>query len=218
MKRTEILLLRHGESLGNSMKIMTGQTDIALSDRGRLQAAAAAEFISELGIEVIYSSDLSRAYETACAVAHLCGLPVIKSSELREVYYGDFEGASMLDLREREGEAFSRYWTSDFGVYHFPGGENTAEAGERFYRECERIAKANEGRRILVAAHAGVIRSFWGIVMGIPRAQLGAKIPFPTNASLSRVEYKDGKFTPISYSENDYIKEVGFIDYKQSRV
>lgn len=218
MKRTEILLLRHGESLGNSLKIMTGQTDIALSERGKLQASAAAEFISGQGIEVIYSSDLSRAYETASATALLCGLPVIKSSELREVYYGDFEAASMLDLREREGEAFSRYWTSDFGVYQFPRGENTAEAGERFYRECERIAKANEGRRILIAAHAGVIRSFWGIIMGIPRAELGDKISFPTNASLSRVEYNGGKFTPISYSENSYLEKIGFIDYKQSRV
>ncbi len=218
MDKTEILFLRHGESLGNSLKIMTGQTDFDLSERGYLQAEAAANYLAGRGIDVIYSSDLKRAYNTAASVSRKIGLPIIKSRELREICVGDFEGVKMEELSEKVGESFKYYWTKDFGIYKFPSGESTLEAGERFYREAERIAKAEAGKKILIAAHAGVIRSFWGIMLGLPREELGSLYPFATNASVSRAEYSDGKFTPISYSENEHLKEIGFIDYSKGRI
>ncbi len=218
MSKTEILFLRHGESLGNSLKIMTGQTDVDLSDRGYLQAEAAAEFLLEQGIDVIYSSDLKRAYNTALAVSRVLGLPIIKSEGLREIFIGEFEGIKMEELSAEVGESFGRYWTSDFGIYSFPGGETTLEAGERFYRNVEEIAKAEEGRRVLIAAHAGVIRSFWGIISGLSRAELGSALPFASNASVSRVVYKDGLFVPVAYSENEHVKKIGFIDYSKGRI
>ncbi len=218
MKKTEILFLRHGESLGNSLKIMAGQVDVDLSERGWQQAEAAAEFLAGQGIEVIYSSDLKRAYNTASAVAEKIGLPIIKSEKLREVFLGDFEGVKMEKLAVEYGESFGRYWTTDFGIYSFPNGETTLEAGERFYREVERIANAEIGKRILVAAHAGVIRSFWGIMKNIPRAELGSAYPFSSNASVSRVEYDGGRFFEVSYSENEHLNKIGFIDYSKGRI
>ncbi len=218
MKKTEILFLRHGESLGNSLKIMTGQTDVDLSERGYLQAEAAAEFLAGQGIDVIYSSDLKRAYNTALKVSEKIGLPIITSKELREIFIGDFEGIKMEDLSAEVGESFAKYWTTDFGIYSFPNGESTLEAGERFYREVERIAKAEAGERILIATHAGVIRSFWGIMKNIPRAELGSAYMFASNASVSRVEYNGESFFEISYSENEHLKKIGFIDYSKGRI
>ncbi len=218
MKKTEILFLRHGESLGNSLKIMTGQTDIDLSDRGYLQAEAAADFLAGQGIEAIYSSDLKRAYNTALRVSERLSLPIYKSAELREVNIGDYEGVDMEKLSAEIGESFARYWTYDFGIYSFPGGETTLEAGQRFYREVERIAKAELGKRVLIAAHAGVIRSFYGIIQNIPRAELGSAYPFSSNASVSRVEYGGEGFKVISYSENEHLKKIGFIDYSKGRI
>ncbi len=218
MKKTEILFLRHGESQGNSLKIMAGQTDVDLTERGYLQAEAAARFLEDQGIDLIYSSDLKRAYNTALATAEKIGLTVIKSEELREIFLGDYEGRSMQEIADEVGESYGRYWTSDFGIFAFPNGETTLEAGERFYREVERIARAEQGKRILIAAHAGVIRSFFGIIQNIPRPELGDRLPFSSNASVSRVEYTDGKFEFISYSENEHLKDIGFIDYSKGRI
>ncbi len=218
MITTEIIFLRHGESLGNSLKIMTGQTDVDLSERGHLQAQAAAEFLAEQKIDIIYSSDLIRAYNTAKAVSDLIGLSIIKLKELREIYIGDFEGVRMDELSAEVGESFGKYWTTDFGIYSFPGGESTLQAGERFYKAVEKIATENSGKRILIVAHAGVIRSFWGIMKKIPREELGSIYPFASNASVSRAIYNGENFSEISYSENSYLNKIGFIDYSKGRI
>ena len=66
---TKIILIRHGQSLGNAQKIYLGHTDLDLSDVGREQAHAAAEYFKDEEISAIYSSDLLRAYNTALAHA-----------------------------------------------------------------------------------------------------------------------------------------------------
>lgn len=219
MSYTEIFLLRHGESRGNIDKIMAGQIDIPLSEKGVLQAAVAADFLLGQNIDLIYSSDLSRAFQTASAFSIKSGIPVSHVHEdLREISVGDFEGLSFSEIVEKFDSGFGLYFTSAFGTYSFPGGESTEGAGQRFYNCVEKIAKANPRKRILVATHAAVIRSFWGIINQISRASLGDSVPFPSNASVSRVVYDGSKFTPVSYSENEHLKAVGFIDYSKSRI
>ena len=71
---------------------MQGQLDTALSARGRWQAARVAEALADEGMEVIYSSDLVRAHETAKAIAAVVGLPIATDTGLRERGFGDFEG------------------------------------------------------------------------------------------------------------------------------
>ena len=79
---TEIVIIRHGESLANKERIMIGQSDYDLSDRGREQAAATAEFLKNEHFDAIYSSDLCRAYNTALPNAKLRGLEIITDEGL----------------------------------------------------------------------------------------------------------------------------------------
>ncbi len=219
MISTEILLLRHGESRGNIDKIMAGQIDIPLTEKGLLQAEAAADFLLTQNIDVIYSSDLSRAYQTAAVFSEKSGIPIFEVlKDLREISTGDFEGIAFSEIVEKYDVDFGLYFTSAFGVYSFPDGESTEAAGQRFYNCVLKIAKDNPGKRVLVATHAAVIRSFWGIINGIPRAVLGDRVPFSSNASVSRVVFDGEKFAPISYSENEHLNKVGFVDYSKSRI
>ncbi|MBQ8322111.1 MAG: histidine phosphatase family protein [Clostridia bacterium] len=212
--KTEIFLIRHGESCGNKNRIFAGQTDVDLTERGYEQAQVTADYLASEKIDAIYSSDLVRAYNTAIPHAKMRGLDVIASKGLREINIGIMEGADIRLVTKRRGEAFSRYWTTDFGFFAFADGESTVECGERFYKALETIALENSGRRILVASHAAVIRAFWGKICRISPMELGRRIPFASNASVSRVDYEDGIFIPKSYSENEHLSSVGFIDNK----
>ena len=209
MEKTEILIVRHGESFGNRERIFAGHFDVDLTERGYLQAEATADFLKHEKIDAIYSSDLKRAYNTALPHAFLRGLKVNTSKELREISLGILEGADIKLIAKRRGPSFLKYWTDDFGLFAFLGGESTIEAGERFFDALTHIAKKHTGQRVLVAAHAGVIRAFWGKVCRIEPVRLGVQIPFAANASVNRVIFDSGEFIPISYSENQHLIEKG---------
>lgn len=212
--KTEILFLRHGESAGNLYKIFAGHYDVELTERGVLQAKAAAKFLVGQGIDAIYSSDLTRAYQTALEVSRATKVEISSCSEkLREINVGIYDGVKREIITEKYDKDFDLYFTSEFGVYSFPEGETTLEAGERFLSETIRLAKMNPNKRILIAAHAGVIRSLWGIISSVDRESLGSRIPFATNASLSYAEFDGEKIIPKEYSRSDYLSEIGFIKY-----
>ena len=88
-KETKIIIIRHGESLANAKRIYLGHTDWDLSEKGKEQARQVAEYLSDEKIDVIYSSDLIRAYNTALPHAQRRGMKIIKSRGLREVYLGE---------------------------------------------------------------------------------------------------------------------------------
>ena len=92
MNSTRVLLIRHGQSEGNAEGRFGGHTATPLSPRGRLQAEATARILSSENLTAIYSSDLSRAVETAMPLARLTGLDVEQTDAFRERSVGVMEG------------------------------------------------------------------------------------------------------------------------------
>ena len=208
--RVKIIIIRHGQSLGNLNRIFLGHTDLDLSDLGYRQAKATAEYLKNERIDSIYSSDLIRAYNTALPHAKIRGLSVIENKNLREAYVGAWENMHVDDILAKWGrEVFVDQWKNNFGCFVFPDGESTRAAGERFYRELISICSENEGKTLLVSSHAAIIRSFWAIISGVPAEEVSEKIPFPTNASYSIAYYENGKITPFSYSNDGHLADVG---------
>lgn len=89
--KTTIYLVRHGQSVGNLRDQFIGHTDVELTDLGRQQAEMTAWYLKGIPADHIYSSDLTRAYETACTTAKVKNMPVIKSTGLREINGGQWE-------------------------------------------------------------------------------------------------------------------------------
>ena len=140
----KIILVRHGQSIGNQSRIFLGHTDLDLSDLGYKQAECTAEHLKNEKIDYIYSSDLIRAYNTAIPHAELRNMPVRSDKNLREAYVGAWEGMNVDDILQKWGrEVFVDQWKNNFGLFQFPDGESIKEAGERFYNElmliCSRI-------------------------------------------------------------------------------
>ena len=213
-KHTKIIIVRHGESLGNLNHIMLGHTDIDLAPRGFLQAEAAAEFLKDEQIDCVYSSDLIRAMHTAEPHAKLRGMEVIPSRKLRECYVGDWENVPLDEIVEKWPELFFDGWRKSFGTFRIPGGESVQEAAQRFYDEVLRIAGENIGKTVLIAAHAAVIRGFWGKITKTPPEELATAYPYPTNASCSFLWYDGEELVPLEYSVDEHLSEIGTIKVK----
>ena len=230
-KTIKIILVRHGQSIGNQSRIFLGHTELDLSDLGYKQAECTAEHLKKEKIDYIYSSDLIRAYNTAVPHAKMRNMSVIRNQNLREAYVGAWEGMNVDDIIEKWGrEVFVDQWKDNFGLFQFPNGESIKGAGERFFNEinsiCSKIdsniafestlLNKNEDEKtnfdeitILIASHAAVIRSFWSIISGISFDELADKVPFPTNASYSICHYKNGKISPFEYSNDEHLSDVG---------
>ncbi|MBO7304074.1 MAG: histidine phosphatase family protein [Clostridia bacterium] len=202
---TRIILERHGQSVGNAMRKYLGHSNLGLSELGREQAVLAAECLKDVHIDAIYSSDLERAYATALPHAQLRGLEVKTSSQLREFYIGEWEGADVDWLVKERYDEFVLKWLGEFGTFTFPGGESVLDGAERMYNALVAIARENDGGVVLVASHAAIIRAFYCKISGIEPEKMAEAFPFPTNASFTTVDYDGEKFIPVEFSHDDHI-------------
>ena len=207
--KTLIYFVRHGQSYGNQHRIFLGHTDKDLTDMGRTQANKTAERLSDVDFCAIYSSDLLRAYNTALPHARLRGLQVRTDRRFRELYCGEWENLSVDDIIARYGELYTYSWVNEFGTFTLPGGESVQAGAERMYEAAVEAARKNEGGRILCASHAAVIRALFAKVMGIAPSEISEKLPYPSNASYSVLEYDGERLRVLSYSNDDHL--AGFL-------
>lgn len=201
---TKIILIRHGQSIGNLERRYLGHTDLDLSPLGYAQAEEAAKYWKDEMIHAIYSSDLLRAHHTGEAHEKYHNLKVIPCKELREINIGDWEGVPIEVLKTEHYEDFVLSWTNNFGLCQVPGGESVLGAGTRFMNRVRLIAENHPGETVLITAHAAVIRAFWCIISEMPQNTWQDQ-PFPLNASSTIVYFDGEKFIPDSFSISDYM-------------
>jgi probable phosphoglycerate mutase len=199
---TRIVAVRHGETVWNAEMRMQGQLDTALSERGRRQAARAAEALVGEGIEAIVASDLVRAYDTAGAIAAVLGLPITTDAGLRERCFGIFEGYTDAEIDARWPDQAAR-WRRHEPTFGPEGGEKLVEFSARAVAAVTRIAAAAGGRTTLVVTHGGVLdclyRAASGLALGAPRSwELG-------NAAINRLLYTGERFTLVGWSDTGHL-------------
>ena len=204
--KTEILLIRHGQSEGNLQHVFCGQTDVALTETGRKQAEVTAEYLKDRNIDRFYSSPLSRAYETALAAAKYHGKTVEKIEQIAEIYGGEWENVSFEEIKAKYPEEL-RVWNECIGKSRCPGGESPTDVQERVYPAFESLAKGNEGKTLCVAAHGMVIRVFAARILGISMEKLDS-LPWAPNASVTTVEYENGGFRLVEHGYSDHLAEL----------
>lgn len=165
---TRLLLWRHGQTAWNAADRVQGQTDVDLSEVGHTQAEAAAARLAELHPDVIVSSDLRRAADTAAALAAVTGLSVACDARLRERHYGEWQGLTNSEISARWPEASER-WRAGLPVPEF-GIEDLDEVGKRMASALQDAADAHPGGTIVVASHGGAIRRGVVALLGWPES------------------------------------------------
>jgi probable phosphoglycerate mutase len=164
---TTILLARHGETDWNSERRWQGHEDRPLNDVGRAQARELADSLADRAIDVVYSSDLVRAHETAQIVADRLGLPVEVDPGLREVDVGDWSGRVQSEIEGVDPEGFRRWREGGKG---WNGGESYEEMGKRVVAAVLRLAGRHPGATLLVVTHGGSIRACRASAAGLDYA------------------------------------------------
>jgi probable phosphoglycerate mutase len=145
---TRFFLVRHGETEWNRLRKIQGISDIPLNDTGRSQAPALGDILSKHRFDLIVSSPLSRALETAQIVARKLGMPApLVIQDLVERNYGEAEGSSGLELDTLYPPGTE-----------IPGREDRADVTKRVVRTLHDLAIRHPEADILAVAHGAVIR------------------------------------------------------------
>ncbi|MCS6863299.1 MAG: alpha-ribazole phosphatase [Abditibacteriales bacterium] len=155
---TRLIFVRHGETAWNVELRFQGQRDTALSARGRVQAQQVAERLRHEPIRAVYSSDLSRAVDTARAIAAVHGLPVVPDAALRERNFGDWEGCTAAEVRARWPDGL-QHWQRAPHEYTPPHGESLAAVAARVQAKIRDIVAAHPDATVVIVGHGGSIRA-----------------------------------------------------------
>lgn len=168
-----IVLWRHGQTAWNLDGRLQGQTDVPLDEIGRQQAETAARLLAALEPSVIVSSDLSRAADTAAALARLAGLDVMLDEGLRETYVGSWQGLTDAQIRESFPQEYAA-WRKDHYNHRRGGGEVEPEVADRSVEAVERALKLVPDRgTLVVVTHGGTARVTIARLLGLPEQFTG---------------------------------------------
>lgn len=187
---TRILLARHGETEWNAIRRVQGWTDIPLSAKGQAQAEALAERLSHIPLTAVYSSDLSRAAQTAAPAAARQGLAVQTAPELREKGFGAWEGLTQADLERDYPDLWHRYHVARDLDALIPGGETWPQVQERLSAVLHSILAVHRGpeETVLLVGHGGSGRM---VILEALQATLPTLLRLHLdNASLSRLDFR----------------------------
>jgi ribonuclease H / adenosylcobalamin/alpha-ribazole phosphatase len=200
---TRMLLLRHGQTELSVQRRYSGRGNPALTDLGRRQAEAAAEYIARRGgVAAVVTSPLQRAYDTAAAAAKALKLDVIVEDGLIETDFGAWEGLTFAEAAARDPELHPN-WLRDVRVSP-PDGESFANVHTRVRRVVDRIIAEYGGKTVLVVSHVTPIKTVLQLAL-----DAGPSVLYRLHldlASLSIAEfYPDGRASVRLVNQTAYL-------------
>ena len=203
MAECRFIIERHGQSMGNLVRSFLGHTDLPLSELGHLQAAKTAEYLKDENIDVIISSDLKRAYQTAEPLAALKGMEIIPDKGLREIYAGKWENMLFDDIQSTYPEEYG-VWRNDIANAVCTEGEAVRELDRRIYKEICRLGELYAGKTVFVATHATPIRMLRMRAMGLP-VEDAKDHPWAPNASVTEIGYENARLRLIKDTVSEHL-------------
>lgn len=162
----KLLLTRHGQTDWNIAGRYQGQSDIPLNQTGWSQAEGLAKRLSTEKIHAIYSSDLSRAKDTAQAIAKFHQLEIQTDSHWRELSFGDWEGMNYKEMSAHSPNVFSK-WMIDPQHTSTPNGETLYELSKRVTSAFDEIKNKHKDQTVLVVSHSGALQALLAILLGV---------------------------------------------------
>lgn len=204
---TILIFVRHGESEGNKSDSFNGSIDVPLTDIGVKQAERTAKFLDRFKIDAIYSSDLKRAYETALYTAKRKNLTIVKSSNLREINGGEFEGIKYIDIEKKYPKEYAM-WKNDMANCKCPNGESVRELAKRVNDEIMQIAKKHKGHTVMIATHGTPLKAMSAIWYKKDIKYI-RDFNWAKNASVTVVNYDDLQNpVVVMYDEHEHLQDL----------
>ncbi|WP_349925619.1 histidine phosphatase family protein [Bacillus altitudinis] len=182
---TAICLVRHGETDWNAAKRIQGRTDIPLNDTGKWQAEQTGLYLKDAHWDVVISSPLSRAKETAHLILQHVHAPLVIMDDFIERDYGDAEGMSFEERQKL------------FPNKKYPNMEPLSALQDRMLEGIEKVRATYPDKRVLIVAHGAAIHA---LLTSLADEQMGIKDTRLENACLNYVEWTDGEWKVNDYN------------------
>jgi len=198
----KIYLIRHGETRWNREKRLQGHLDIGLNERGYWQADRLGEYLSDCSVAAVISSDLSRAVDTAKAVAKHHNLTLQYDPRLRERHYGLMQGLSHDEVAQNHPR-HHQAWKDREVNFQPESGESLQQFYDRVMESAIFWAKKYEDQDIAMVAHGGVLDC-------LNRAATGKTLDVPRdfeilNASLNTLSFSESHFELIEWGNVSFL-------------
>ncbi len=198
---TEITIIRHGETIWNAQQRIQGHRNSKLSENGIRQAGLVAKSLAKREFDVLISSDLERAAETAGIINKLLQLPLEYNKNMRERSFGIVEGMTLAEMKEKFPREYRSYKEREPG-FKFSGGESIEQLFNRVTLEIEAIARKFENKKVLIVSHGLVLETMMYKTFNI---KLNSPRVFSINNSSISSFYID--------RDNWFLKEWGVIEH-----
>jgi broad specificity phosphatase PhoE len=163
----KLYLVRHGQTELNRDRRFRGLTRAPLNDRGRLEARGAAAILKGSGVDVVRSSPVPRALETAAIIAESLGAHVETDEGFTDVDYGQWQGLTVEEVGERFGPEMLESWKKDPGSFVFPDGDSMRSVRDRLRPAIEGLAGGADDR-VVVVSHLAVLKVCFVLTLELP--------------------------------------------------
>jgi broad specificity phosphatase PhoE len=200
----ELILARHGETAWNVEKIYRGRSDVALDEVGVKQAELLGKYLSNYGFEVIYSSPLKRALDTANVIARYQKIDVQIAEGLVDIDYGEWQCLPEREV-ERLYPALLNEWRNNPHKVRMPGGESLEDVRERAIEVTNDVLSNYHGsvvlvshrvvNKVLICSLLGLDNSyFWNIKQDV--------------GGITVFNYANGRFVLTKHNDTSHLTEL----------
>lgn len=201
--KTRLIFVRHAEALGNKIRRFHGWTDSGITEKGHLQAERVAQRLKDTDIDVLYSSSLKRAVQTAEYIAKAKKLPVITSEKLREINGGDWEDVAWSELEQRWPDEYDA-WENQPHRLKMPNGESMEEFQERLLSEVMAIINRHEGKNICIVTHGTAIRAMICHFRSCTLEEM-INVQWCDNTAITVIDHENGEFTIVTEGDSGHL-------------
>jgi len=200
---TDFVFIRHGETDWNRQQRFQGHADVPLNEIGIAQAARLGARLGGEPADLLVSSDLQRARQTAQPLAEAWAQVPMLERGLREQSFGVLEGLDAPTIKTHHADLWAQ-WLEHRSEFALPGGESLSQFHARVIDAVRALADRHAGRTLVVVTHGGVLDMLWRTAHGLSLDGLRAcEIP---NTGINRLRWKNGTLDILQWADASHLQ------------
>jgi probable phosphoglycerate mutase len=202
---TSIYLVRHGQTAWNKEEIFRGRTDIPLDETGLKQAELAGEYFKAMVIQGVYSSPISRAWQTAEKISRFQNLSVQPLEGIIDMSFGNWEGHALQEIERIDPETY-RQWREEPHLARLLGGDTLDDVRKRAMASLKEVIEKHPGETLVLVSHRVVNKVLICGILGIDNSHFW-QIAQDT-AAINLIQYKRGRYVLSFMNETCHLKAL----------
>lgn len=203
----KLFLTRHGQTFWNVERRMQGQSNSDLTPLGVKQAEALGKRLADERIDIIYTSPLQRAYDTASLIRGQRDIEIKTHDGLMELFLGPWQGRLLAEVTEEFPDEIDKFWNRP-EQFDREGCENYYQLLKRASDTIAEIAEAEEGKNVLIVTHGIVLKTLRSYFQYQGIDEINNYAQSPQSTSLNIVEKRDGRWNVLLWNDTAHYELI----------